>query len=83
MEKATVPSSPPPMTYESFRSEMVYRDNQIADLKKKIRLLVRILVEKKIIGEEIAKTFEESKMTPSESKDLIKWYEEKHKKKTE
>jgi len=44
----------------------------------KIRLLVRILVDKKIIGEELAKTFEET--SPDKEK-LLEWFIEKIKSK--
>jgi len=44
------------------------------DMKKMFRLLVRILVDKKIIGEELAKTFEESKgTTKADVQKLIEW----------
>lgn len=49
---------------------------RIVDLKKKVKLLVRILVDKKIVGEEIAKSIEES--TPEDEKlaedKLIEWF---------
>jgi len=63
-------------TTQFVRSEMEYYNRQVSDLKKKIRLLVRILVDKKIIGAELAKSFEET-ATPA---DVLAWYEEKHKK---
>jgi len=48
---------------------------RIVELRKKIRLLVRILVDKKIVGEEIAKAVEES--TPEDERiaedKLIEW----------
>jgi len=49
---------------------------RIVELRKKIRLLVRILVDKKIVGEEIAKSVEES--TPEDERiaedKLIEWF---------
>jgi len=55
---------------------------QISDLKKKIKLLVRMLVDKKIVGEETAKSVEES--TPEDEKlaeeKLIEWFLEERKK---
>jgi len=44
----------------------------------KIRLLVRILVDKKIIGEELAKTFEETSL---DKEKLLEWFVEKIKSK--
>ena len=41
-----------------------YLTNRIQILEKKIRLLVRILVDKKMIGTELAKTFEEAVALP-------------------
>ena len=43
---------------------------RISDDKKMFRLLVRILVEKKVIGEELAKTFEETQS----SDELLEWF---------
>lgn len=45
---------------------------QIRDTNKRIRLLVRILVDKKIIGPELAKSFEETS-----AKEILEWYENK------
>jgi len=39
---------------------------------RRIRLFVRILVDKKIIGEEVAKSIEET--LPDESKALLDWF---------
>jgi len=47
-------------------------------IDKKMRLLVRILVDKKIIGTEIAKFFEETS-----TKEILEWYEGKFKAKKE
>lgn len=38
--------------------------------KRMFRLLVRLLVDKKVIGEEIAKTFEETQS----NKELLEWF---------
>lgn len=62
------------VTQEQYVRNQQYYDNQIADLKKKIRLLVRLLVDKKIIGDEIAKSFEETN-----SSEVLKWYMDKNK----
>ncbi len=74
MEKAE--AAPNYATMDFVRRETEYNYEQIKDLRKKIKLLVRILVDKKIIGEELAKTFEET-ATPAE---VLEWYEEKLKK---
>ena len=71
-------ATPAPMTYDQFRREIQYYEERIQDLRKKMRLLVRILVDKKIIGDEIAKTFEETALL--DKKELIKWYDERRKK---
>lgn len=48
---------------------------QIDALSKRVRLLVRILVDKKIVGEEIAKSVEESVAEDEEDEDkLIEWF---------
>jgi len=46
-----------------------YLSKRIRDTNAKIRLLVRILVDKKIIGTELAKSFEETS-----SKEILEWY---------
>jgi len=50
-----------PVEPEVKWSDYRYLSDQIYAQKKLIKLLVRILVDKKIIGEELAKTFEETK----------------------
>lgn len=62
------------MTLEKFYREMVYYNEKREKLEMKVRLLVRILVDKNIIGTELAKTFEET--CPEE---LVKWYLESKK----
>ena len=49
-----------------------YLKEDLSKANTKIKLLVRILVDKKIIGGELAKTFEESAKNPK-----IEWYEAK------
>jgi len=55
------------VSWEAYQRQ----SKRIEDTNKKIRLLVRILVDKKLIGPELAKTFEE---TASSSKDILAWY---------
>ena len=57
------------VTREDLRYNMDNVNDRINDLRKKLKLLVRLLVDKKIIGEELAKSFEET--MPS---DILKWY---------
>ena len=58
--------------YLQRQIDSLYKSDQ--DIKKLIKLLVRILVDKKIIGEELAKTFEESKKPAKEDlAKLIDW----------
>jgi len=72
-EKAEVPSvSKSDLDWLGKRID--YTNEDIRAIKSKIRLLVRLLVDKKIIGEELAKTFEESKAVNPK---LIEWYEGK------
>lgn len=49
-------------------------------IKKMIRVIVAILVDKKLIGEQIAKTFMESTQTGPDPEKLIAWLLEKIKK---
>ncbi len=68
-KEAITVAAPNYITREDLRDETRYINNRVDDLRKKIKLLVRILVDKKIIGSELAKTFEET--VPS---DILKWY---------
>lgn len=49
---------------------------RITKLKKRLRLLVRILVDKKIVGEEVAKSVEETVSEDEEIEEtkLIEWF---------
>lgn len=63
------------MSMDKKESEVSYSDldrvnNRIRNIDKKVRLLVRILVDKKIIGTELAKSFEETS-----TKEILEWYE--------
>ena len=55
------------------RIDMQYQE--IQQLRKKIKALVAILVDEKIIGEELGKIFEESKETTNSK--IVEWYEAK------
>lgn len=57
IDKETQPNY---ITYEDHRRSIRYLEEDIRNLRKKMRLLVRILVDKKIVGEEVAKSIEES-----------------------
>ena len=59
------------VSIDTYKTDYEYLSKRIRDQDKKIRLLVRILVDKKVIGPELAKTFEE---TASSSKDILAWY---------
>ena len=52
-------------------------NKRIGDERKMFRLLVRILVDKKVIGEELAKTFEETQS----NEELLDWFLNKDEKK--
>lgn len=60
-EKAAVPEWKGDYNYLSRRLERMETDfsERISNLKRKLRLFVRILVDKKIIGEEVSKSIEE------------------------
>ena len=49
-----------------------YITNRVEKLETKIRLLVRILVDKKMIGAELAKTFEESVAPKRDTTNIMK-----------
>lgn len=70
LEKA-VEIKPDYMTSERFYSEVSYQNEQRRALEKKVRLLVRLLVDKGVIGAELAKSFEE---TTPKSNELIEWF---------
>jgi len=59
----------PKVTYDDLNRI----DTRIRSIDKKIRLLVRMLVDKKIIGPELAKSFEETEVT--DIKKILEWYE--------
>lgn len=52
-------------------------NENIRKINTKIKLLVRILVDKKTIGPELAKTFEEAReLTPEDVQKLLKYLDE-------
>lgn len=59
-------------TTEFVNNRFEYYNEQLRNANKKIKLLVRLLVDKKIIGTELAKTFEET--VPN---DILDWYLDK------
>ena len=62
----------PTVSWSDYR----YLSDQLHAQKKMIQLLARILVDKKIIGEELAKTFEEGKEVKINPK-ILDWFEAK------
>ena len=60
----------PTITWSDYK----YLQERIRHAEEKIRLLIRILVDKKIIGEELAKSFTESKVANPK---ILEWYETK------
>lgn len=70
--------SPPCVPVDVYKADYEYLSKRIRTQDKKIRLLVRILVDKKIIGPEVAKSFEETS-----SKDILEWYLKNEKTKKE
>jgi len=67
--------------YIQRRLESAYEDRQ--KIKKVIRTIVAILVDKKLIGEAVAKTFMEAKMKGKEltgKEKIVEWYFQEAKK---
>lgn len=77
-EKTAVPEWKGDYNYLSRRLERMETDfsERISNLKRKIRLFVRILVDKKIIGEEVSKSIEEVFTEDNEAIDeeTLKWF---------
>ncbi len=57
-----------------------YMTNRVQKLETKLRLLVRILVDKKLVGTELAKTFEESIEPKRDTSKIVEYYEAKNQK---
>jgi len=74
MEKAEEPKIVTQNDLQWHSQRMDRIDKRINRINKKIRLLVRILVDKKIIGPELAKSFEETEAIADIEK-ILKWYE--------
>ena len=74
-EKEKVPNY---MTWEEYRRDIQYLKEDVRSLRKKIRLLVRILVDKKIVGAELAKSVEET----AKKDEILKWFLEEAQKET-
>ena len=51
-------------------NDLTYLQERMSKLEKKIKLLTGLLIDKKIIGEEMGKAVSES----IENKELIKWF---------
>lgn len=77
VKKEAVPEWQSDYNWLSRRLDRIENDfsERISSLRKKIRLFVRILVDKKIIGEEVAKSIEETFAEDGEAIDeeTIKW----------
>lgn len=74
MEKAETPSYATQDNIKWLERRMDRQDERITRYRKMMRLLVRILVDKKIIGAEIAKSFEETEAVADIEK-ILEWYE--------
>jgi len=74
-EKTEVGATKSDLHYVERRIESAYEDRQ--KMKKMIRTIVAVLVDKKLVGENLAKAFTESK--EKENK-LIEWVLERYKK---
>lgn len=60
------------ITWDEHRRSMRYLEEDVRNLRKKMRLLVRILVDKKVVGEEVAKSIEES--LKGRSDPVLDWF---------
>lgn len=64
------------ITWDEHRRSIRYLEEDIRNLKKQIKFLVAVLVDKKLIGEQIAKSF-----TETAPKEVIEWFTKKLEKK--
>jgi len=62
-------SAPNYITWEEHRNSISYLKEDIRNLQKKIKILVAVLVDKKLIGEQTAKAFTET--CPEE---VVEWF---------
>ena len=74
MEKSETPSYATQDNIKWLERRIDRQDETIKRYRKMMRLLVRILVDKKVIGTEIAKTFEETEAVADIDK-ILEWYE--------
>lgn len=70
-------STPDYVTYSDLRRETQYLREDITRLRKAMKLLIGLLVDKKIIGEQTAKAFSET------NPKLLEWFIETKLKKKE
>lgn len=76
-EKATVPSVTK-SDLDWVHKRIDYVNEDLRAMRSKLRLLVRILVDKKIIGVELAKTFAEAKeISPEDMDRIVAWFQQK------
>jgi hypothetical protein len=61
----------------AYRSDINYLNQRMASLETKVRLLVRMLLDKKILGEEAAKTFMETKTDSERTAEIVEYYRKK------
>jgi len=69
MDEKEKVETPNYITWEEHRSSIRYLEDDIRNLKKQIKFLVAVLVDKKLIGEQTAKSF-----TETVSKEVIEWF---------
>lgn len=62
------------VTWEDLRSENRYLREDIRNLKKQLKIIMGVLVDKKLIGEQLAKAFSET--CP---KEVLEWFLKKQK----
>lgn len=57
------------ITWEELRNETRYLREDIRSLKKQLKIVMGVLVDKKLIGEQLAKAFSETC-----SKEVLEWF---------
>ena len=67
-------------TYESLRNTERYLNEEIRRLRKQIKLIMAVLVDKKMLTENMLKAFEESKQEEV-NESIVDWFMKKQVKK--
>jgi len=67
---------PAPVTWDDLRRETDWMNKRIEDQRKKIRAIVALLIEHKVVSEEMARLLFEETVIPEETKmkNILEWY---------